>query len=364
MAWLTQRDLRLLLDTVQQLYHLVDLNGFRMGAITALSHVVPADLTVYSEINLRRRQNVIVTDPAEVFSNGDLQIWARHIHQHPICQYMGRSQDGSARKLSDFLNQRQFHRLALYQECYRLVRIEQQIAVRLDAPAPVVIALSAHRHRPDFSERDRLLLNLLRPPMLQARYSVEALTQLRHEAALRGVAMEALDRGVIALTQKGSVLLMTAQAQRWVEQYCGAFPRHAARLPRNLWQWVVQQQRTASISNGEIPLPVSPLVLQREGKRLVVRLLSGGSAEQLLLLLEEQTELQPAMLAPLGLTKRESEILYWVMRGKTNVQISEILGLSPLTVRLRLEHIFKKLEVTSRLAATTCALERLGMLKS
>jgi DNA-binding CsgD family transcriptional regulator len=88
------------------------------------------------------------------------------------------------------------------------------------------------------------------------------------------------------------------------------------------------------------------------------------SAEQLLLLLEEQTELQPAMLAPLGLTKRESEILYWVMHEKTNIQIGAILGVSPLTVRLRLEHIFKKLGVTSRLAATMHALERLGMLRT
>jgi DNA-binding CsgD family transcriptional regulator len=110
-------------------------------------------------------------------------------------------------------------------------------------------------------------------------------------------------------------------------------------------------------------LPFSPLVLQREGKRLVVRLLKGMNAEQLLLLVEEQAELQPAMLASLGLTKRESEILYWVMRGKTNIQISEILGVSPLTVRLRLEHIFKKLGVASRTAATMRVLERLEILK-
>jgi ATP/maltotriose-dependent transcriptional regulator MalT len=225
-----------------------------------------------------------------------------------------------------------------------------------------MIALALNRTKQGFSERDRLLLNLLRPHLVQAYHSAAARTQLQQETALRGTTLEGLDRGVIVLTGTGHVLLMTERARGWLEQYCGKFPRHAARLPQNVWQWVTQQQ-TGSARNGQIPPPRAPLVIEHAGKRLVARLLGGLGDDHLLLLLEEQqTELYPAMLAPLGLSKRESEILCGVMHGKTNVQIGAMLGLSPLTVRLRLEHIFTKLGVRSRTAAAMCAVERLGIL--
>lgn len=38
-------------------------------------------------------------------------------------------------------------------------------------------------------------------------------------------------------------------------------------------------------------------------------------------------------LAPLGFTKRESEILYWLVHCKANAESATILGLSPHTVR-------------------------------
>lgn len=364
MARLTRCDLRLLLDTLPQLYHPVDLNGFRTEALTALFRLVPTDLFSYNEVNLRRRQTVIVTEPTEVFSTGDMRIWARYMHQHPVCQYMGRSQDGSARKLSDFLTQRQFQRLMLYQEFYRPVRIEQQIAIRLDTPTPLVIAFSAHRHRPDFSERDRLLLNLLRPHLIQAYHSTDARAQLQHETALLGTTLEGLDRGVIVLTGTERVLLMTERAREWLKRYCGQSSRHATRLPQDVWQWVAQQQ-TASLQQGTIPPPHAPLVMEREGTRLMVRLLRGMEDDRLLLLLEEQqTELHPAMLAPLGLTRRQTEVLFWLMQGKTNQEIAMILALSPLTVRLHLEHIYRKLGVGTRTAAIRQALETLGLLRT
>lgn len=61
------------------------------------------------------------------------------------------------------------------------------------------------------------------------------------------------------------------------------------------------------------------------------------------------------------LTERESEVLLWVARGKTNRDIAEILGMSPRTVNKHLEHIFKKLGVETRTAAASVAANRLGL---
>ncbi|WP_343597422.1 response regulator transcription factor [Acinetobacter sp.] len=51
------------------------------------------------------------------------------------------------------------------------------------------------------------------------------------------------------------------------------------------------------------------------------------------------------------LTQREAEVSHWLILGKTNKDIAEILELSPRTVNKHLEHIFEKLCVENRTAA-------------
>lgn len=53
------------------------------------------------------------------------------------------------------------------------------------------------------------------------------------------------------------------------------------------------------------------------------------------------------------LTQREAEVTHWLILGKTNKDIAEILELSPRTVNKHLEHIFEKLCVENRTAAVS-----------
>ena len=43
------------------------------------------------------------------------------------------------------------------------------------------------------------------------------------------------------------------------------------------------------------------------------------------------------------LTAREAEVLYWVIKGKINRDIGDILGASPATVKKHLERVYAKL---------------------
>jgi DNA-binding response OmpR family regulator/DNA-binding CsgD family transcriptional regulator len=80
--------------------------------------------------------------------------------------------------------------------------------------------------------------------------------------------------------------------------------------------------------------------------------------EYLLLLQKTSSEPTPdALRTELGLTAREAEVLMWISRGKTNRDIGEILGSSPRTVNKHLEHIFEKLNVSTRSAAVSVALQ-------
>lgn len=58
----------------------------------------------------------------------------------------------------------------------------------------------------------------------------------------------------------------------------------------------------------------------------------------------------------LPVTKRESEVLYWVSYGKTSWEISQILTMSPRTVNKHLEQIYKKLGVDNRTSAAAISI--------
>ena len=65
-------------------------------------------------------------------------------------------------------------------------------------------------------------------------------------------------------------------------------------------------------------------------------------------------------LEALGLTPREAEVLLWIAQGKTNGEISTILGTAENTVKKHAQHIFEKLGIDTRHAATAIAFEKLG----
>jgi DNA-binding NarL/FixJ family response regulator len=67
-----------------------------------------------------------------------------------------------------------------------------------------------------------------------------------------------------------------------------------------------------------------------------------------------------APLRLLGLSPKEAEVLLWVAQGKTNAESAIILGITEATVKKHMEHVFAKLGVEKRGAASLIALEALS----
>ena len=65
----------------------------------------------------------------------------------------------------------------------------------------------------------------------------------------------------------------------------------------------------------------------------------------------------------LGLTARETEVLTWIARGKTNYEIGVILSACTGTICKHVEHILCKLNVKNRTAAAVIALTALAKAK-
>jgi DNA-binding CsgD family transcriptional regulator len=226
----------------------------------------------------------------------------------------------------------------------------------------VDISMSLHRPERSFSERDRLVLNLLRPHLLQAYQNAQAVTQMQQELAKLNQVLE--QSNTIVLTADGKVDLMSQRASRLLKQYFQLPSLPSFRLPEPLHQWV-KSQISRLTQTTDIPSPCLPLRLEWQGKQLLIRLIADQPGEQYLLLLEEQPQhtLSPESVELLGLTKREAEVLCWVAQGKTNMEIAAILSNSEHTVKKHLEHIYQKFGIQGRTAAVTYALNKLGVLR-
>jgi len=189
----------------------------------------------------------------------------------------------------------------------------------------------------------------IRAPEVLARMAVHM-----HSARQARQARNALDaygHATIAVRLNGDharLVWQTPLARRWLPQYFDAVP---GTLPAPLLRAL-----QAAAAGKEM----RPLTTTRDGRQLVATLQGRTVDDDWLLVLREVNDaatVEATMLA-FGLTLRESEVLYWVAKGKTNRDIGDILGSSPATVKKHLERVYEKLGVETRTAAAALAMQR------
>lgn len=152
----------------------------------------------------------------------------------------------------------------------------------------------------------------------------------------------------------GQITWQTPLARQLLERYVP--PEGLATIR----QWL--EQRIGASFEDEAP----PLKFSHGVNRLVLTLSSlTDDGEPIISAREEAPgQIIENLIHSLKLTPREAEVLYWVIHGKTNRDIGDILGGSPRTVNKHLEHIFAKLGVETRTAAASVAMNRIGLVKS
>jgi DNA-binding CsgD family transcriptional regulator len=364
MGRLKKQDIADVLDCLREIYAITDIGTFGEQVIPSLRKLLVCGGMLFGNCDLRTMRSEFVADHPEASKLSFDQIIANlpRDHQHPYWPYYLKTRDPRATKLSDFMSRRQLHSKGFYRELYKPFQAEAEIGCMLViAPASHLTYIAAIRDGADFTERDRLVLNVLQPHLSQACRNAEGLTVLRDEVRLARRAVESLDHGVIVRSRTGAVRLVTRQARRCLEEY---FPldRRSDQLPDLLENWITHQ----NVSLGrcdDLPEPLVPLVLEQDGKKLIVRLVC--EPDQTILLLEEEwTRIDPRSLEYLGLTRREAEVSVWISEGKTNAEIGQILGVHPLTIKKHLEHIFEKLGVENRTAAAGFFLNHQKRIKS
>jgi DNA-binding CsgD family transcriptional regulator len=297
----------------------------------------------------------------------------RTLASHPALNHYLKTRNQQVQAISDIVSEQNLHRIEpWYTDYFQHFGIKDELGFILEMPsAPEfsafhrgqdLLALVLCRDRRNFTEHDRLLLSLVQPHLKQAYENVVAFNHLQHQLTQQDQATE--QAGIIVLSVDGNFKWMTQRAGTLLHHYFPPSEAHIS-LPDLLQRWV-KQHCSDQAQTGLIPTPPSPLRIERNSSRLTVRLSYEARTEQVYLLLEE-TQLErysPKSLEILGLTKRETEVLFWVAKDQCTKKIAKNLGISDRTVKKHLEHIYEKLGVQTRTGAVMYVLEKSGILNA
>jgi DNA-binding NarL/FixJ family response regulator len=97
----------------------------------------------------------------------------------------------------------------------------------------------------------------------------------------------------------------------------------------------------------------TPRTSPRAGRRRTAALDTGAAARGV----AAPGRRQRSRKLPAGLTERELEVLLALVRGGSNQQIADALGISAKTVGHHVQHVYEKAGVHNRAAATLWAFE-------
>lgn len=160
---------------------------------------------------------------------------------------------------------------------------------------------------------------------------------------LARAAVDVAGFGVVLVDSRGRLAWRSPRAALWLQAMDNTLPE--GRLPTPVQAALDGEENSA------------PLLLTLAGVQLSVRNMGRVGIGETMLLLEQRgaETAAPSRLAKAALTPRETEVLSWLAKGKTNRDIGDILGMSHRTVNKHLEHVFEKLGVETRAAAAALA---------
>ncbi|WP_296068466.1 response regulator [uncultured Agrobacterium sp.] len=183
---------------------------------------------------------------------------------------------------------------------------------------------------------------------LRARIRVH-LSNARSAQSAR-VALDAAGRHLLAVRANGAIHWSTPQATRLVNAATGRDDGMDI-VVSYIGRWL--GERAASETGRDAPLTIT----QAGRPALQLSFLGAMGPDEHLFRLTAANEKSDDHLLKehFALTTRESEVLLWIAKGKSNRDIGDILGLSARTVNKHLEQIYVKLGVENRASAAVKA---------
>ncbi len=203
MIHLSSRTLLHLQHSIREIYSELDVQALRDRILRTTCRVIPSGVVSFATIT-HDQQQIRYAGRASLRTWEGLDGFVRHMHEHPILNYLHpgqlpphrfrrdigkavrkrlpslrQAQHLRAAKVSDALTNRQFRSLGIYNEFFRKNEVDYQMLISFLPDQNGYSMVSLNRDRKDFSEEDRLTLNLLGPHIAQSLKNAEAYDKAR-----------------------------------------------------------------------------------------------------------------------------------------------------------------------------------------
>jgi DNA-binding CsgD family transcriptional regulator len=349
MAFIRQARLRKFAEVAAELAESpgerVSPSNFLLGADARL---IPVDRVSYNEVDRCGGRLVTAHSLNEAPDPALIAGMNRHIHEHPGFARADPVDPWPApTQLSDFLTQRQFRQLGLYQDHFRLYGIHYQLGVSFAVSPARRISFGLNRVSRDFTSEDRILIDMVRWQLAAAWRRMQAEAELAAVTAMRDA----------AFAGPAAAMLLNAQGKRLFCNEAAAMLMARYDASAVLMAWAKQQAVAAEAGDKQR----AKTVVKRENGHLLAAFVPAPRPRGLHLLKLSERPAAPSArpLESLGLGRREAETLFWLSRGKRNAEIAVICGVHVTTVSTHLRAVFAKLGVETRTAAAAMAWETL-----
>jgi len=206
---LSLRDIEKLNCTIGDIYAAHQPDQFFSAVVPLLKDLLSSDIASYNEFEPGDRLVKMIAsshDHDEIFRKNEAAAKA-YIPTHPCFNIFS---PNKCTLLSDAVNTDAFKRTEVYNEYYRYLEVQSQIFSELPIQKGVRRFFAFGRGRPYFSERERFLLNLIKPHVIQAyRNSVE-LCRYKKKVALFDQGEDFPALRALGLTDREAVILAWA----------------------------------------------------------------------------------------------------------------------------------------------------------
>ncbi len=200
-----------------------------------LPRLVASEITTLSVCDLARNTRSVVSSPGAAISAADRAAFDRYFAEHPLVRFHASHPQGGAHRISDSLSRAEFRDTALYNDYYRRIGIDHVLAVPLFVDRSLLVSFVLNRNGRDFSDRERMLLDLVREP-LAALYR-HALARQRSLGALPVTARE---REVLDWLAAG-------KTDREIAAILGMSPRTVQKHLQHIYEKLGVETRTAAV---------------------------------------------------------------------------------------------------------------------
>lgn len=245
---LAEHDLRAAIDSLHEIGQGTHCSEeFARHSITQLPRLVASELTTLSVCDLHTGHRSVLSNPAVVINRREIEVFDRFFYDHPLVREHGRNRGAVTMRISDIHSDGDFQSTPLFNEYYRPIGLYHVMAVPLHVDDRFLVSIVVNRRRRGFSDRDRAVLELIRPHLANLYRLGLAIDRAKQAPAHADKATQIAAANLTARERDVLGWLAAGKTNRDIAAILGASPRTVEKHLEHIYEKLGVETRTAAV---------------------------------------------------------------------------------------------------------------------